>query len=73
MKEEEKHYDKKHTCIFKIDKELWERFLHTLPLSISASEKIRKMIFNEVIEHENILLKRSRLEISGENHEDTEK
>ena len=42
-----------HKFLLRISKMLWERFAATLPESISATEKIEKLILEYVIDYEN--------------------
>lgn len=56
--------DNEHKFLLRINSELWERFVGTLPVSISANEKIVSMIRDFVIDYERIV---------GERDENTEK
>ena len=56
--------DDEHKFLLRVDVELWKRVLDTLPLSISANEKIVSLIRDFVIDYERIV---------GGGHENTKK
>ena len=53
-KENEQNEDE-HKFLIRVNKKIWERFILTLPESISANEKINKLLLDYLIQYENTL------------------
>lgn len=47
----------RHRYLLRIDKGVWDRFVSTLPESISVNKKIERLIIDYLIEYESALKK----------------
>ncbi len=52
---EKEEKDNEHKFLLRIHIDIWKRFIETLPESISANEKINKLLLDYLIQYENTL------------------
>lgn len=54
-KEEKKDDNGTHAFLFRVPKAVWNRFVETLPESISANEKLERIVLDYLIEYERVM------------------